>query len=973
MTTPSLTERERADLARDLADRMQGQVRADLTSRLLYATDASIYQVAPALVAIPKVPEDVAALLAVARERGVPVLPRGGGTSLEGQTTGPGIQVDFGPHLNRVLTVDPEARTAQVEPGLVLDDLNRALAPHGLQFGPDVATADRATLGGMIGNNSSGARSLVYGKTVDHVVALDVLLADGSQRRFAEKTRAGLEALLAGHGREPELYRTVVALTRELGPTIVERFPKILRRVSGYNLDEMLRGLRAVGDDVPEWPGEIAPGGRRPQGFSLAPLVVGSEGTLGITMQATLNCVPRPEATGLLVGMFRSRDEALEANLALLELQPHALELLDRMLLDLARRQREMSRHMTFLQGEPESVLLCEFAGSPEEVAGRLEGARRHLEARGLGYAHLAVTDVAVKNDVWKVRKAGLPLLLGIPGRRKPIAFVEDTAVAPQRLLPFVQRFDEIMAAHGTKAAYYAHASVGCLHIRPMLDLKDAEDVRRMGEISAAVTDLVLEMGGALSGEHGDGKAHSQWLPRLFGSEIHGAFERLKRTFDPQALLNPGNIVDAPPMTENLRFGASYKVQLPVLELDWTVEGGFDEAVELCNGAGVCRKLNAGTMCPSYMVTKDEEHSTRGRANALRNALSGQLDLTSNRMHEVMDLCLECKGCKAECPSNVDLAKLKFEFLCQYWKKHPIPFRTRLFAHAETMSRLGAAFAPVSNWIAQGPLWPLLARVLGIAPERRLPPFARPTFEATWRPRPADDRPRVALFVDTWANYHETSVAGAAVKVLEAAGYQVELARKVCCGRPAISKGLVGPVRRATAQNLALLAPYAEGGIPVVGLEPSCILTMRDEMQWLHPGPKARAVASVCFTLEEFLADKELPLRARPGEVLLHGHCHQKALVGTAPVKAVLGKVPGLTVREVDSGCCGMAGSFGYEAEHYGISQAIGGRRLFPAVEEAKRNGWPVVAAGTSCRHQIREATGVRALHPAEFLAEHIP
>lgn len=975
MPKPRFSPRERADLARDLARRIRGEVRHDATSRALYATDASIYEVPPALVVIPRVAEDLQAVLDLARQHGLGVVARGAGTSLEGQTVGEGIQVDFSRHLNRVLAIDPEARQARVEPGLVLDDLNRALAPHGLMFGPDVATIDRATLGGMLGNNSSGARSLVYGKTVDHVLALRILLADGSVHDFDEKTAAGVQALLSGRGVGPELYRTVIGLVRELGPQILERFPRIMRRVSGYNLDEMLRGLTAVGLPVPAWSGLQAPQARPPGGFSLARLLVGSEGTLGLTLQATLNLVPRPQATGLLVGEFPSRDEALQANLALLELQPSALELMDRHLLDLAREQREMARHLSFLQGSPEAVLIAEFAGSAAELPGRLEEARRDLVARRLGTSWRILTEPREMESVWKVRKAGLPLLLGIPGRRKPIAFVEDTAVDPERLLEFVHRFDEIMEAHGTRAACYAHASVGCLHLRPMLDLKTAEDVGRMASISEAVTGLVMELGGALSGEHGDGRAHSLWLPRLFGNEIFEAFCAIKRAFDPQDLLNPGNIVGSPALTGNLRFGPNYRAVVPETLLDWSREGGFDLAVEQCNGAGVCRKTQAGTMCPSYMATRDEEHSTRGRANALRAALSGLLpagSLTSARMREVMDLCLQCKGCKSECPSNVDLTKIKFEFQGQYYKEHPVPLRSRLFAHAETLARVGSALAPLSNLVLASPLWPVLARALGIAPQRRLPPYARTTFQAWWRRRPRQPesgRPRVALFVDTWANYNEPAVARAAVEVLEAAGFAVECARKVCCGRPAISKGLVESARRAVRRNLELLDPYARAGVPIVGLEPSCILTMRDESLCLEPGERADRVAQACFTFEEFLAERPLPLRSGPEQVLVHGHCHEKSLVGFGPLRRLLGQVPGLNIRELDAGCCGMAGAFGYEVEHYEMSQAIGQRVLFPAVLQAAGEGIPVVAPGTSCRHQVLEATGVRSLHPAEFLA----
>lgn len=971
---------ERLDLARELASRLQGEVRFDRYSRALYSTDASIYEVEPLGVVVPRTLEDVVAAVEIAAGRGVPILPRGGGTSLEGQTVGAALQLDFSKHLHRVRRIEPQERWVEVEPGVIPDQLNRALAPYGLMFAPDVATADRACLGGMLGNNSSGVRSLVYGKTVDHVLALDLLTADGRVHCFEELSREALQELLTSG--DP-LYGEIVDLTRRNAELIVERFPRILRRVSGYNLDEMVRGLRAAGwSELPEWPGEQAPRARPPAGFSLARLVVGSEGTLGIILRARLHLVERPSASGLVVGHFEDLEQALEANQALLENRPgggvvlSACELMDRMLLELARRQAGISRHLGFVEGEPGALLVAELSGTAPEVEAAMERLAGFLQRRRLGYAWPRFTDPERKADVWKVRKAGLPLLLGMRGRRKPVAFVEDTAVPPARLVEYVRRLDELFADHGTRAAYYAHASVGCLHIRPLLDLKTAEDVRRMRHIAEAVCELVTEFGGALSGEHGDGRAHSMWLPRLFGDEVMELFRRVKQAFDPRNLMNPGNIVDPPGMTEHLRYGPGYRAVLPEVELDWSDQDGFDEAVERCNGAGVCRKLSWGTMCPSYMVTRDEEHSTRGRANALRAAMSGRLprsELTSRRMYQVMDLCLECKACKAECPSNVDMARCKLEFLAQYYRRHPVPLRARLFAHVELLNRLGCATAPLSNRLLAGPLWRLLARGMGVAPERRLPPFARPTFQQWWRrrpPSPASDRPRVALFVDTFTNYNHPEIGQAAVRVLEAAGFRVEVARRVCCGRPMISKGLVDLARRRARRNLELLRPYTVEGTPVVGLEPSCILSMRDEYPFLVPGEPSRALARICLTLEEFLAGKPLPLAPRPGSLLLHGHCHQKALVGTAPALELLRSIPRAQVREVDAGCCGMAGSFGFEAEHYGISQAIGARRLFPAVLEEAERGGRVVAAGTSCRQQIQEATGVRAWHPAEILAE---
>ncbi|MBI3928326.1 MAG: FAD-binding protein [Armatimonadetes bacterium] len=963
-----MTAELQSEVESELRRLVKGEVRFDRYSQTLYSTDASIYQIPPLGVVVPRRPEDLQAVLDVAGRYGVPVLPRGGGTSLAGQTVGPAIQVDFSKHLNRVGPIAAEERWVEVEPGAVLGHLNAQLAAHGLMFAPDPATAEYACIGGALGNNSSGARSLVYGKTVNHVLELGVLTASGRTLQLREMDRPALESTVAGGDGVGELHRQIVELVRANADEILESFPRILRRVSGYNLDELLRGLRAAGyHELPEWSGAQAPQARVPGGFSLAPLMVGSEGSLAMITRARLNLVPRPQATGLLVCHFRSLEEALEGNQALLEMKPCASELMDRMLIDLARRQLEISRLMTFVEGEPEAILVGEFDGTESEVLARLQAARAHLRKKGLGYAHLVITDPAGMGAVWKVRKAGLPLLLGLPGRRKPVAFVEDTAVAPERLIEYVRRFDEIVREEGTTAAYYAHASVGCLHIRPLLDLKSAEDVERMGRLADRITDLVCEFGGSISGEHGDGLARGAWNEKLFGEPMYQVFRRVKAIFDPRNLMNPGKVVDSPEMTRNLRFGGEYRAEPPRLALDWSREGGFAEAVELCNGAGVCRKKNRGTMCPSYMVTCEEEHTTRGRANLLRAGLSGRLargELTSRRMYDALDLCIECKGCKAECPSNVDMAKLKLEFLAGYYREHAVPLRTRLFGYADWLNRLGCALAPVSGWAAR---W--VAPLVGIHPERLLPPFARQTFWEWWRRRSRGPGGTgvVALFVDTFTAYNYPEIGRAAVRVLESAGYRVEIADRVCCGRTMISKGLVEPARARARENLRRLRPYVERGIPIVGLEPSCILSMRDEYRDLVPGAETESLGRACLTFEEFLGDVELPLARCAEPILLHGHCHQKALVGTGPSLQLLRRLG--EVREVDSGCCGMAGSFGFEKEHYEISRAIGESRLLPAVRAHRGH---VVAAGVSCRQQVLHFAGVRAYHPAELLERYL-
>ncbi|HEX9867870.1 MAG TPA: anaerobic glycerol-3-phosphate dehydrogenase subunit C, partial [Candidatus Tectomicrobia bacterium] len=609
------------------------------------------------------------------------------------------------------------------------------------------------------------------------------------------------------------------------------------------------------------------------------------------------------------------------------------------------------------------------------------------LQAKGMGYAYVRAYTPPEQARVWRVRKAGLGLLMRVEGERKPIAFVEDTAVDPVKLPEFLRRFKKIIDDHGTSAGYYGHVSVGCMHIRPLVNLKEQKEIELMTSITEQISDLVMEFGGAMSGEHGDGLARGHLNKKLFGPRLYRAFQDVKQAFDPLNIMNPGKIVNAPPMTENLRYGSEYRTIELKTHFSFAQEGGFASAVERCIGVGECRKKLDGTMCPSYMVTQEEEHSTRGRANALREALSGRLpreELTSPRMYEVLDLCLECKGCKAECPINVDMAKLKYEFLAHYYEAHGTPLRARLFANIERLNQVGCALAPLSTTIANLGLsrW-ALEKVAGIDRRRSLPPFARPTFDRWFRKHvPAmgtSARGNVVLFHDTFMNYNYPEIGQAAVAVLERAGYEVMLVAKKCCGRPMISKGMLEEARANAIYNVTLLAPYAEQGLPIIGCEPSCILTLRDEYPDLVADPRVQAVAAHSFMIEEFLAQLhgrgELHLRFKDvkRQLLLHGHCHQKALIGTAPSLTVLRLPPGFEVEEVDSGCCGMAGSFGFEHEHYDLSRAIGSRRLFPAVQakmQASNGDFDVVAAGVSCRQQVEHFTGKRPKHLVEVLAE---
>jgi FAD/FMN-containing dehydrogenase/Fe-S oxidoreductase len=947
------------ELEHELRRVVEGEVRFDTYSRLLYSTDASMYQVEPLGIVIPRHKGDVQAVIEVASRTETPILPRGGGTSLTGQTVNRALVIDFSPHMNQVLEVNAEEQWARVQPGLVQDALNHCVHPRGLLFGPDTSTSNRATLGGMIGNNSGGAHSIAYGLTVDHVVEVTAFLADGTEVVLKALGPEALQAKCAGSGREGGIYREVLRLGREYAREIRARYPAHWRRVAGYNLNEL------VAD--------------RP--LNLARVVVGSEGTLATIVEAKVRLVARPKTTALCVLHYQDLLEALESSQAILETRPYAVELTDKMILDLARGNIEQRQRMGFVQGDPAAILIVEYAGeSHAEVRAKIEALQARRTGERFGYAAHVAYDPAEQQSIWKLRKAGLGLLLGMKGDKKPIAFVEDTAVDPAHLPKFVARFRDTLARHDARGAYYGHCSVGCLHIRPVIDLKTPRGLAQVRAIADEITDLVLEFGGTISSEHGDGRARSPFLERLYGPTLLGAFRELKRAFDPRNLMNPGNIVASPGLTEHLRYGPQYTTWEPATLLDFSAQGGFAAAVEMCNGVGVCRKTLEGTMCPSYMATRDEEHSTRGRANALRTVLSGRVpaaDFTGRRLFEIMDLCLECKGCKAECPANVDMAKLKYEFLAHYHAANGLPLRNRFFGRIAMVSRLGAPLAPLVNLVSGLSLsrW-LLQALLGIDRRRPLPALARQSFEQWFRKRPTPEsapRGEVVLFHDTFLNHNQPRIGQAAVELLEAAGYRVRLVDRKCCGRPLISKGMLREARDHAVWNVERLYPLAAAGVAIVGIEPSCLLTLRDEYVELLRSDEARTVAAQSLLLEEFLLRERargltLPFSGTARKALLHGHCHQKALVGTRPTVEAL-RWAGFEVGEVDSGCCGMAGSFGFEREHYDISVWLGNRRLAPAVRAAGAEV-EVVAPGISCRQQIEHLTGRRPKHPAEVLWE---
>ena len=1008
-----LVRESMADLSTELSRAIKGEVRFDPYSRVLYSTDASSYQIEPLGVVIPRDRDDVQAVMEIAARHKVPVLARGGGSSLAGQAVGAAVIVDFSKHLHRILEINTEEGWVRAEPGVICDGLNAALKPHGLMYGPDPASSNRATVGGMLSNNSTGAHSVLYGMTADHVLAADAFLDDASPIHFSALDRKALDAKLESPGREGEIYRGVTALVAQHEGVIRERFPKTWRRASGYSLNYLVPSPSLGSPSTPlarsaGRGGDLRPHGfvaTRPAGwyspeayplapgFNLAQLLVGSEGTLAVVTEAKLNLVPRPKQTALCVVHFDSVAAAAEATPTILECKPAAVELIDAVMINLTRSIPAYARQLTFIEGNPAAIFVVEFFGESEaELVAQIEKLETHLKSRGVAKTFVRAMTPAQQSNVWGVRKVGLGLLMSMKGDAKPLAFMEDVAVPVDRLGEYVRTVERLFVEFGVESAYYAHASAGCLHIRPVINLKSAEGVSKMRTLGAAVLDVVIAMGGAMSGEHGDGLSRSVWNGKLFGPELYGAFRDVKRLFDPEHRLNPGKVVDPPDMTENLRYGAAYHALELKTHLSFEREGGFAKAVEQCNGAGVCRKAD-GTMCPSYMATREEEHSTRGRANALRAALSGHLppsELTSERMHAVLDLCLECKACKAECPSGVDMAKIKYEFLAQYQAVHGVSLRSRFFGNIHALSRLVHRFGFLLNPLLRLSLVRTLnEKILGIARQRILPPFAAQSFRDWYR----DHASRVTqygilnteyatrsvvLFTDTFTNFNHPEIGKAAVRVLEAAGYEVSLVDHGCCGRPMISKGLLDQARATAARNVAVLFEFVEKGIPIVGLEPSCLLTLRDEYLDLLPDdPRAQSVAQKAMLIEEFLAELaergelNLPWKSESRSVLVHGHCYQKALTGTSALLQML-RLPGWEVQEVNSGCCGMAGSFGYEAEHYRISQAIGDERLFPAVR-ATGSEVSVVASGMSCRHQIEHGVGRRPQHPIELLAEAIP
>ena len=973
-----------------MAREMEGELCTDHLHRMLYAQDASVYQEEPVGVAFPRSVRDVQALARTANALGIPLIPRAGGTSLAGQCVGPGLVVDTGRHMRHILEINTEQRWVRVQPGVILDDLNRALKPYGLFFGPDTSTSNRCMIGGMVGNNSCGTHSILYGTTRDHVIEAEVVFSDGtlstigpwSEAEHATQMRRD-DAL--GHG-----LTALDAIVREHADLIRERYPRpeVKRRNTGYAFDEIL-AMRPY-----------TPDGRE---FNLNRLLCGSEGTLGLVTEIKLNLVDAPARRAMICAHFNSLEDALRATLVAVRHTPAAVELIDRRILDLAMQNIEQSRNSQFVQGEPEALLAIEFyRGSVAELDQVCEALVAELTEQGLGYCFPRI-DPPHDKAVWDLRKAGLGILMGAPGDVKPVTVVEDTAVAVEVLPEYIHDFAQIMAHYGTRCVYYAHASVGELHLRPELNIKEREDADKFVKIARDVTDLVKKYGGSMSGEHGDGRLRSPMIAQFYGAQLTDCHTALKRAFDPDSILNPHKIVDPLPISEGWRFVPGEATPQVPTYFDWEADEGLVRAVEKCNGAGACRKLaeSGGTMCPSYMATLDEKDTTRGRANVFRQLFRENADpreaMASPELYEALDLCLACKGCKSECPASVDMGRMKTEFLQHYHDAHGTPLSARLFANYGRLSKLAAAMPGLANlsFRLRPSRW-VMGKLMNLAPARSLPAYAPRTFSQlfdTWRRRAQrgwEGRPTVGLYVDPFTEYTEPEIAMAAARVLDHAGWRVEVVPIEDDGRTYLSKGLVRDARAIMEESIRRATTWMERhpDALVVGMEPSSLLTFRDEAPDLvHPSLRGDALrfGERCRLIDEFVVEMhhqglfEVAWPEDAGEAILHGHCHQKAIVGIKPTVDAL-ELAGYRVRALNSGCCGMAGSFGYEAKHYEVSMKIGELVLFPAVRSAPDEAL-IAAPGTSCRHQIMDGTGRRASHPAVLMAralgldqiEHVP
>ncbi len=963
----------------------------DEQTRRLYANDASSYEELPQGVTFPSSAQDIVSIVNRARQNGQSITARGAGTSLAGQTTGGSIVMDVGRHMNNIRGINSEQQWAQVQPGVIRDSLNRKADQYNLEFGPDTATTNRCMLGGMIGNNSCGIFSIKHKTTREHILEIDAVLSDGSRATFKPLTKKELGQKQELDSLEGHIYREIISLIQENREHILANYPhpEIIRRNTGYALDRLCEMQ------------PFDPDGRK---FNMAELLCGSEGTLAMTASAKVNLVPQDSESVIVVPHFSSIRKALEATTEVVKMDPAAAELVDHIILDATKGNIEQRQNRFFLDGEPHCILIVQFDGNDqEELTAKAEKLSERLNTLELSDTAPIITDDEKKERVWNLRKAGLGLLMGLGSEGRTPSFCEDTAVRVSDLPDYIDDFQQILDKHETNCVFYAHASVGELHLRPVIDLQQPEGIQKMKTMAGEIADLVRSYRGSLSGEHGDGRARAPYIEKVLGSEMMPLLKKVKQIWDPQGIFNPGKITDPKPLEEDLRFSPSYRKPEVDTHFNWRKEESFGDALELCNGAGVCRKLSesGGTMCPSYMATKEEKDSTRGRANLFRQLFSGkqQEAFQSAELKDALDLCLSCKACKSECPANVDMARMKAEFTQGWHEEHGISLGKRFFGQAAKLYPLASMFPNLSNWMMKQPIIKeLLQQFLGIDKRRSLPELVDQTFvdwfenrspSNRWARDPMDNetnniRPKansatgreVVLLIDIFTNYHDPQIGKAAVRFLESKGYNVRVPDFHEVGRPQISKGMLTHAKNILDDNLPKLASFADRGVPIVGLEPSEILTLRDEYLDLCDNgqlEQAEAVAEHAFTFEEFavkaIQENNAPeLSPTKDKVYIHGHCHAKSLIGNSAIQNILERA-GFKPIVLDTGCCGMAGSFGYEKDHYDISMDIGEQRLFPVLRNLPDDAI-ICAPGFSCRHQIAHGVGRKAHHPAEVLAK---
>ncbi len=957
----------------------QGEILTDKAIRLMYATDASAYREVPLAVSYPKNDDDLKKLILFARENHTSLIPRMAGTSLAGQVVGAGIIVDISKHFGKILEINEKEHWVRLQPGVVLDELNNVLEPKGLFFGPETSTSNRCMLGGMLGNNSCGAHALVYGSTRDHTLEVKTLLSDGSKAVFGPLGSEEFARKCELRSLEGALYRKIRDMLQKkaIREEITRQFPDpaLKRRNTGYALDMLMQTSPFTGNDIP---------------FNFSRLLAGSEGTLALTTEIKLNLVPLPPKNKALICVHLDTvAESLKANLKALKFQPYSIELMDRTILELTRENIEQRKNRFFVKGSPGAILIVEFAeDSMAAITEKAQALEAILREDKLGY-HFPMVTGPQMNQVWDLRKAGLGILNNMTGDSKPVPVTEDTAVLPELLPQYIADFEKILKKFGKEGVYYAHISTGELHLRPVLNLKDPKDVQTFYDIGLASAQLVKKYRGSLSGEHGDGRLRGEFIPLMVGEDVYNLFKEIKLSWDPQNIFNPGKITDTPRMNTSLRYTPGQKTPEIKTYFDFSGDLGVVRAAEKCNGTGICRKSAemGGAMCPSYMATRDEDKTTRARANILREFISkpGQKNpFDHEEIYRTLDLCLMCKSCKSECPSSVDMTKLKAEFLQHYYDAHGVPLRSRIIANIAKVNRLGSFMPSVYNFIQQNKfLSRLTARMLGFAPQRKFPLLSKITLDKWFvkNSKQFNNRTfpngKVYLFNDEFTRFNDTEVGIKAILLLTKLGYQVVLPHHLESARTYLSKGLVKKAKVIANTNIRLLKDKISAETPLVGIEPSAILTFRDEYPDLADENQRKAASRLAensFMIDEFLEKDIKAGKIRKEQfttakkyIKLHGHCHQKSLASTNPTLFVLGFPENYTVEEIPSGCCGMAGAFGYEKEHYDLSMKVGELVLFPAVRNSSKET-VIAAPGTSCRHQIKDGTDRTALHPVEIL-----